>query len=104
MWPALNVIKDLDTFTINLQEPPNFGWRVVVFVIFWDTRKSKGTPSDPWALNASKVKGTSKYKLVTIAPRRSFLKCKQTFIEINTLALKFCSKSIKNNLDIQLIV
>ena len=71
LWPALNVIEDLDTFTINLQEPPNLGGRVVVFVIFWDTRESKGTPWDPWALNTSKVEGTNKYRLVTTTPRRS---------------------------------
>jgi hypothetical protein len=71
LWSALNVIKDLDTFTINLQEPPNFGWKVTVLVIFWDTREGKGTPWDPWAINASKEEGISRNRLVTTTPRRS---------------------------------
>ena len=71
LWSALNVIKDLDTFTINLQEPPNFGWRIVVFVIFRDTRESKRTSWDPWALTTPKEEGASIYRLVTATPRRS---------------------------------
>ena len=63
LWPALNyiynIIENLNTLPIKLQEPPDFGGSVVVFVTFRDARKSKGTPRDPWALNASKAEGAS---------------------------------------------
>ena len=75
LWPALDIIENLDTLPIKLKEPPNFRRRVAVFVILRYARESERTSREPRAVNTSKVERTSHNGSVASAMARHGFKC-----------------------------
>ena len=71
LWPSLYIIKDLNAFAVNFEEPPYFRSTIVLLIILWDARESERAAWDPRTINTTKVQETNNNSFVTRASSRN---------------------------------